>query len=151
MSAYRITDADVKAILNYDPSITDLTPFIAAADELVTELCQNAWQGPNYTEERLEIIETWLAAHFVSIRDPRYVSESMGAASVSTGMTLAQNLGLTSYGQQALLLDTNGGLAWIDKHKSQGKRSRVGITWLGTDMRKLRDSGRVWLYSTLDD
>lgn len=126
--SYRITQADVEAIIDFDPSIADFTPFIAAAEELVTELCVPA----GYTPTRLAIIETWLAAHFLAIRDPRYISESIGQASISTGMTLAQNLALTPYGQQSQLLDTNGSLAWIDKHISQGKRAKVSLSYLGT-------------------
>lgn len=130
--AYRITPNDIRAILNFDPSIEDLTPFIAAAEELVTELCAPA----GYDATRLPIIEVWLAAHFVAIRDPRYQEEHIGAAGVSYQAQVGLNLGLTPYGQQAMLLDTKGGLAWIDKHISQGKRAKAGITYLGTDFKR---------------
>lgn len=135
---FRITPEDVEEIIDFDPSITDLWPFIAAAEELVTEICAstaNIAPGRTpvvYTANRLAIIETWLAAHFLAIRDPRYQSETISKASVSFQNQVGFNLRLTPYGQQAAMLDTNGGLSWLDQHISQGKRSRVGITWLGT-------------------
>jgi len=126
----RASPSDVTAIIDFDPSITNLQPFIDAANELVTELCAMV---STYTDARLKMIETWLAAHFLAVRDPRYASESMGAASASYQASPGPNLSLTPYGQQAMLLDTNGSLAWIDKHISQGKRAKVSISYLGTD------------------
>lgn len=126
---------DVEGIIDFNPSIASLQPFIDAAHELVVEICQNAplvGTQTAYSTERLKQIETWLAAHFLAVRDPRYISESVGPASASTGQQMGLNLGLTPYGQQAMLLDTKGGLAWLDKHISQGKRARVGIVYLGT-------------------
>lgn len=136
---YRITEADVEGILDFDPSIEDLTPFIAAAEELVTQLSLTDC-GAAYSADRLRIIETWLAAHFLAIRDPRYQSETMGAASVTKALgQMGMNLGMTPYGQQAMLLDTCGWLAWLDKHISQGKRGKVSVLWLGTNQRSLVD------------
>lgn len=125
---YRATEAKVKGVIDFDPSIDDLLPFIAAANELVTELCAPA----GYTPTRLAIIETWLAAHFLAIRDPRYTSERMGAAGATMATQIGLNMALTPYGQNAQVLDTNGSLAWIDKHISQGKRAKVSIMYLGT-------------------
>lgn len=127
----RATQDQVRAIIDFDPTIEDLSPFIDAASELVTELCAPTANG--YTEDRLTMIETWLAAHFLAIRDPRYASESIGAASVTLQQQTGLNLALTPYGQQAQLLDTKGGLSWIDKHISQGKRATVKFLWLGKD------------------
>lgn len=141
--AYRIKAQDITKILDFNTSINDLNPFIAAAEELVTELCVPA----GYSAGRLAIIETWLAAHFVAIRDPRYVSESLGGESFSVAIQTGLNLGLTPYGQQAMLLDTNGSLARIDKHVAQGKRATVQITWLGSSPDRYLD--RPWLFTNL--
>jgi hypothetical protein len=128
----RATPADVTAIIDFDPSISNLQPFIDAAEELVNEVCAPAANG--YSAARLKIIEIWLAAHFLAIRDPRYSAEGMGGANASyiTGQA-GLNLSATPYGQQCRILDTKGGLAWLDVHISQGKRARAGITWLGTE------------------
>lgn len=133
---YRIQPGAVKKIMEFDPYIEDLAPFIAVAEELVTEICAPA----GYTSDRLCLIETWLAAHFVAIRDPRYLSEQIGAANatIQSGQ-MGMNLSLTTYGQQAMLMDTKGGLAWLDKHISQGKRAKAGIVHLGNR------SNRRWL------
>lgn len=120
----RIDADDIAAVLDFDTSIDNLDPFIAAAEELVTEICASTGV---YSGDRLAIIETWLAAHFVAIRDPRYSSETMGAASATFQTQVGLNLGLTPYGQQAMLLDTLGGLAKLNFHTSQGKRGKVGI------------------------
>lgn len=141
---FRITPADVEAIIDFDPAVTDLLPFIAAAEEMVTELCAPV---PTYTANRLKIIETWLAAHFVAIRDPRYIEEHIGAASASVMNKVGFNLQLTPYGQQAMLLDTAGGLAYIDQHVAQGKRARASITWLGT--RQNRWAAYPWRFFAL--
>lgn len=122
--------------MDFDPVIETLDPFIDAANELVTEVC--AATGA-YTAARLALIETWLAAHFVAVRDPRYMSENMGGASASYQAQIGMNLSLTTYGQQAMLMDTQGGLAYLDKHVSQGKRGRVGIVYLGKDKAQWTD------------
>lgn len=125
----RATPQDVRSILTFDSSIANLSPFIDMANELVTELCLPV---AAYSDRRLKQIETLLAAHFICIRDPRYTSEHIGQASVTYQAHIGPNLELTPYGMQAQVLDTNGSLAWIDKHISQGKRAKPGIVWLGT-------------------
>lgn len=126
--------AEVRGIIAFDPSISDLSPFIYAASELVAELCgQNAKfpPCPPYTKRRMSLITTWLAAHFLAIRDPRYKQEQIGAASATYAIETAKNLDSTQYGQQAKLLDTFGNLAYIDEHPSKGRRARPRIGWLG--------------------
>lgn len=135
--ANRVTSTDVQKIIDYDPMIADLTPFINAAHLLVDELCVPA----GYTEDHLTQIELWLSAHFVAIRDPRITSESIGAASQSYASSGGLNLGSTTYGKQAEMLDIKGGLAWIENHIAQGKRAKVGVLYLGTDPR-CRPRGR---------
>lgn len=141
----RIVAQDVINILDFDPSITNLDPFIAAAEELVTEICVPA----AYSVNRLAIIEAWLAAHFVAIRDPRYQSEGIGAANASYLQQGGLNLSQTPYGQQALILDTKGGLAKLDKHISQGKRAVAGIVHLGCNFRNLRWTNYPWRFFNL--
>jgi hypothetical protein len=129
ISAARTTDEEIRKILNFDTSIEDLDPFIEAANELVTEICE----PEGYSDTRLRQIELWLSAHFIAIRDPRYQSEGFGGASGTYQGQTAMNLSATTYGQQAMLLDTAGGLARLDKHIMQGKRGTIGITYLGTE------------------
>jgi hypothetical protein len=124
----RTDAASIAAIIEVDDSI-DLTPFIDAANELVTECCLNA----GYTDTRLKMIETWLAAHFYTTIDPRSSSESVGGA-ISNSYQSAVTYGFSTshYGQQAMRLDSAGGLAALDKKILSG-RSKVSVKWLGSD------------------
>tara|TARA_R110002020_G_scaffold12409_6_gene45515 strand:- start:20659 stop:21072 length:414 start_codon:yes stop_codon:yes gene_type:complete len=129
----RTTVANIKAIIEVDLTIiavdADMDAFIDVANELVTEMCTGS-NGPTtaYSAARLELIERWLAAHFYAIRDPRVKSEKAGPVGVNYQEKVDLNLKLTSYGQQAMMLDTNGGLRSIDQNKAY----QVQVLWLGT-------------------
>lgn len=124
----RVTDAEVEAILDYDDSIS-LTPFILVANQLVTELCTDS----DYTDARLLEIERWLSAHFYSVRDMVVSSEK--AASVSQNFQYKVDLALnyTKYGQMAMVIDTVGNLAQLNKRIIDGESATVSIDWLGED------------------
>jgi hypothetical protein len=126
--AVRTTAAAVAGIIEVDTSIS-LTPFIETASELVTECCEDA----EYTATRLELIERWLSAHFYAVRDQRASSETAGRVSESKQTKVDLGFDVTVYGQQAMRLDTAGGLAALDKRTQKGKVAAVGMTWLGTD------------------
>lgn len=127
----RTTAVAVKAIIEVDEDISDdLAPFIETANELVTELCAPV---ATYTSTRLELIERWLAAHFYAIRDPRAASENASGVGASYQHQVGLNLNVTTYGQQAMILDTAGALAVLNKSTTDGKRRAVGALWLGTE------------------
>jgi hypothetical protein len=168
---YRITPLEVQQI--FETSISNLMPFIAAAEQVINRVCAGASDlteddeegvqpfapayqvAPSnispvvYTAKELAVIETWLAAHFCAIRDPLYTSQSLGPASGAMLRTGGMNLAQTPYGQQAMFLDINGGLAWLDKHISQGQRTKVGITYLGTNQRAAWYYGYPWRFYAL--
>ena len=75
--AARTTDAEIRAILDVDATITNLDPFIAIANQIIN---QNLATLSIYvtSPSLLDIVETWLAAHFVCIRDPRVDTERLG-------------------------------------------------------------------------
>ncbi len=123
----RVTDIEVAGIIDVDSSI-DLTPFINTASSLVDELCS----GVGYDETRLKLIELWLAAHFYAIRDPRTTGEGIAGVSVSFQGSTGMNLASTSYGQQAMLLDTAGALSRLNRGIATGL-GRVGVYWLGQE------------------
>ena len=129
--AVRTTAEEIGKIIDLDETISDLDPFINAANELVNEYCAVI---STYTETRLTLIETWLAAHFYAIRDPRAASESVGVGA-SYQYKVDLNLSVTTYGQQAMLLDTAGGLAALSKRSSEGqKKASFSIAWMGTEL-----------------
>jgi hypothetical protein len=133
--AVRTTDENVRAILEVDTSITDLTPFIAMANELVTECCGASSIG--YTATRLEMIERLLAAHFVCLRDMRALREKAGSVMEEKDTKLELGFNHTHHGQMALRMDTNGGLNALEESTKKGLRVPVSITWLGYEQEEL--------------
>ena len=127
--AVRTTDAQVSQVIEVDSDI-DLDPFIAAANELVTEVCTNS----SYTAARLAKIETWLAAAFYGVRDAQIANERAGPVGVSYRYKIGMMLAQTTQGQMAMMLDTAGNLARLSKRIEEGKSGSVGISWMGTDL-----------------
>jgi hypothetical protein len=141
--ATRATVDEVLAVMDFAPGVDDITPFVEAADELVTEMCAVV----PYSATRLKLIEIWLAAHILAVRNARVQSEQLGEQMV-TYATFQQGLGQTSYGQQALMLDTHGGLAYIANHVAVGKRAKAGVAWLGTPQTPLQ-TPQSWRFQGL--
>ena len=125
--ALRTTDAAVKGIIEVDALISTV-PFIEVANDLVTELCTSS----SYTSTKLELIERWLSAHFYAIRDQRVDTEKAGSVSQKFQYKVDLNMFQTIYGQQAMLIDTAGNLAALNKRVTSGKKRTISITWLGT-------------------
>lgn len=114
----------------------DLEGFILSANELVTEVCAGVLKDDGtayYTDVRLELIERWLSAHFYKHLSKESSFESAGRVQVSYQYKVGLALLNTMYGQQALALDTNGGLAALSKQIQNGGLVTAGIHWLGTD------------------
>lgn len=120
----RTTSELVAGVIEVDETIP-LDPFISVASELVTELCL----GKGYSDDRLELIERWLSAHFYTNRDPRTVREEAGPVSASYQSKLALNLGTSHYGQTAMMLDTAGGLSALSRDL---RKQTLSVSWLGT-------------------
>ena len=127
----RTTAALVKSILlrDYDSlRAPDLTPFIEAANLLVTrvEECALA-KGITLTADELEMIERWLAAHSYALNDRIYTSKHTADASASFGGQMGLGLDFTPYGQWAARLDISGCLEAL-----AGAERKVGRAyWLG--------------------
>ena len=126
--AVRTTSAAVIEIIETDVDIS-LTPFIEAANALVTELCGDV---AAYDDTRLELIERWLSAHFYTVRDPRTTTESV--RNVAETFQHREDLGFDTshYGQMAMRLDTNGGLAALNLRIKKGG-GKVSVDYLGTE------------------
>jgi hypothetical protein len=135
--AVRTNATNVKGIIEVDATIikvdSDLDPFIEVANELVTEQCTGT-NGPAtaYTATRLELIERWLAAHFYTNRDPRPTNEKAGPVGAAYQSRVDLGFDTSHYGQHAMRLDTNGGLAALNQSVKKGGKQTVGFTWLGT-------------------
>lgn len=121
------TDAStVGGIIEVDSDIV-LTPFIAIANELVTEHCTDS----DYTDDRLAYIETWLAAHFYKLRDLAIASEKAGSVAVKYQNKIGLHLNQTIQGQTALILDGAGNLAALSKRMEEGEPASIGFWWSG--------------------
>lgn len=126
----RTTSLAVSKIIEVDASVNDgdITPFIETASALVDDVCVPLV----YDDTRLELIERWLSAHFYAVRDARTKSEGVGSLSQSFEGQTAMGLAHTRYGQQAMMLDTKGGLAALNRLPEQATRLKVGISYVGT-------------------
>jgi len=128
--AIRTTNALVEAIIEVESGIV-LTPFIAAANTLVTKFCTDL--DEDYTAAELQQIETWLAAHFYTVRDPRADEERAGPVSQRLQSKVDLGLSTSHYGQMAMTLDYYGGLSALNESIKNGTSNTVGMTWLGTE------------------
>jgi hypothetical protein len=117
------TPEDVGSIIEVDESI-DLTPFILTADQLVVELCV----PEGYDDERLKWIETYLAAHCYTLRDPRPTSEHAGPVGESYQSAVDLLLYTSHYGQMAMMLDTGGALKTLSM---KVPKQKLSVSWLG--------------------
>lgn len=130
------TTADlVKGIVETDDTLyPSLDPFITAANQLTDEICE----PEGHSEDRLTVIETWLAAHFYSVADMKRDTERAGSAWEKFQYKVDLNLNVTVYGQTAMILDTKGGLAALNASMNPdgGAEAVVkpAIRWLGTEL-----------------
>ena len=130
--AVRVTSTEVEEIIENDESIT-LTPFIAAANILVTKFCTDLTE--DYTTAELLDIERWLSAHFFTVRAPRRTSEKVGSVGERFQNERSVDLGFDTshYGQMAMRLDYHGGLAKLNEQIKKGIAKRLVFTWTGTE------------------
>ena len=126
--AVRTTDALVGGIIEVDASIP-LTPFISAANTLVTQCCTDL--TIDHTAAQLILIETWLAAHFYSVRDMRPEMEKAGPVSEKFQSKVDLGLATSHYGQMAMLLDFYGGLSALNEKMKKGGGRTPSVSWLG--------------------
>jgi len=120
----------------------NLSMSIFSAHALVWNAIVAKGCGANYSAGQLALIEAWLAAHFHQVQTGIITSESAGGASQSFSIVQEAYLMNTLFGQQAMLLDTNGCLATlmaeIDEAKQGKKRKKVSLTWLGVSCPRRR-------------
>jgi hypothetical protein len=120
--APRVTETEVLAILDTDREEAAITPFVTAANLVVTDRLTGA-----HAAALLKEIERWMAAHLASVLDSPALREKLGDAEIEYGKSVgisdavsATGLLMTRYGKQVLLLDSSGLLA-----SGVGKRRAV--------------------------
>lgn len=101
----RTNATDVKLILDTDLSDAIVEAFIDDANLLVT----NVLGSSSLSSATLQSIEKWISAHFIaSTRDRQAQEEEVKDARIKYTGKYKTGLESTSYGQQALALDTSG-------------------------------------------
>jgi hypothetical protein len=116
--AIRVTEAQVKEVIDTELTEEQVRPFLDAASALVDDTLLTDDEGVSlgYGDTILAQIEKWLAAHFVAVRDPRITEEELGEGraryAVPTG---GKGLEATVYGKQAMVLDHKGILKEISE------------------------------------
>ena len=115
--ATRVTEIQVKAIMDTAVEVDDITPFLTGANLLVTEKLTSS----GLEDELLAEIERWLAAQMVSLSPKsRQVSrEKIGDVDVSYSGQFGKGLESTSYGQMVLALDTTGIMKDVGKRQAR--------------------------------
>lgn len=132
MINFRTTPENVIAVMGdvnkiKDPTTTGLLPFIVMANQSTTEFCASAVtdDGRPYGDDRLALIETWLAAHYATLAIQRQaLSETAGEVSETFEGALKGDLNAgflgTRFGAAAISMDTAGGLLRLSYRMSKG-------------------------------
>lgn len=144
--AVRTDESLVAGVIEVDEDIP-LTPFISAASILVDRVSAQSEKNKTLVnaiyflepkdssdpsvDQQLQTIETWLAAHFYAMRDPRPTQEGAGSVNVTYQSAVDLNLYTSHYGQMAMVLDVTNTL----RNLSAGKRHVASVSWLGKSCR----------------
>lgn len=107
--ANRVTVTDVREIIDTSLGDAGLAACITAANSLISTKSEML---SSLTAEILTQIELWLAAHYVSVADPRITEESTRETRLRYEQPKAgTGLAGSSYGQTAIALDSTLTLA----------------------------------------
>lgn len=144
--AYRTTADLVKGIVEVDETTwPSIEPFILTANELVTEFCAPV---VTYSIARLELIERWLSAHFYKVADPAVIQEQIGPVLERRQIKIDLYFSETVYGQQALTLDTHGGLARLEWLIKKGLVLKIPTQVISLDTPLCQAPLRRWYYGS---
>ena len=102
-----VTD-DIKAIA--DLAGADLSVFIETAVIYVDEFLLDK----GLSDALLRLITKNIAAHFAFLKEGQLKSETIGPSSTTFNITTGLGLKATTYGQQAIFLDSSKTLAKLD-------------------------------------
>lgn len=111
-----ISSGDVNNVI--DHSLSDVSTQVTQAQTLIDD------ELPNVDTDRQDLVGTYVAAHFVAIRDPHIRREQGLDQSRTYEGQHGMNFEFTRWGQQAVALDPTGNL----KALSQGKKRNHSIT-----------------------
>lgn len=97
--------------------------FISQANLMVTEELSSI----GFSDDRLALIETYLAAHFAALVIERGALASIAIQDVKDAFhdVYSEGLGSTRFGQQAMMLDTSGTLVRLSASLTQTKLNKA--------------------------
>lgn len=129
----RTTEAAVIEIMGSPSTLTtaNVTPYLTPATTMVTKYLADEITD----DDLLELIERYLAAHFVSlVIEKETKSEGVGGGEItqSYGGQWGKGLEFTSYGQMAMILDTSRILQRVNAGKNATALFRT-VTDIGQD------------------
>lgn len=125
----RTTEELIKSIIFEDDfDVTNYDTFIATANMVVTKYVAI---NSNYTDGDLQLIETWLAAHYCCINSPRKTQSTISSVQASYEAKVGMGFNLTRYGQQAMLLAGYGELAKLNVLMEQKKIRVPAVLFVG--------------------
>lgn len=124
----RADQTDVEEIMELDSGFNAI-PFITIANSVVNDVCLDS----GYSDAKLKLIETWLAAHFVTVRTKIVESEKVDVISQKFKLTTDLGFHASHYGQTAMAIDIDKNLAVLNKQLIDGKDTGVSIGWLGME------------------
>lgn len=112
----RTSSSTVDAIFDTSLDAGTLDVWIGIANDLVDDIAD---ADSSIGADRLEHIETLVAAHLAAAQDQRAESRSSASRSVSYQGDTGMHFESTQYGQHALSLDPTGTLAGSGKPSAQ--------------------------------
>lgn len=121
----RVTEADVRTIIDTTLGVGEIDPFITTANLIV----EGYLASTTLTETVLTEIEKYMAAHCLSVKDQRVKSEKIDVLSFTYTGTFGDGLKLTQYGQMAILLDTTGTLGRMAEKGFIGRASMMTLEY----------------------
>lgn len=129
----RTTTSRVCGVMDTTLTEDEVAPFVETANLMVTAYLASTDQ----TADALREVETYLAAHFVSLRDRLVKSEAAGGVRFDYQGETGMGLDSSHYGQTAKLLDSSGVLKEIDGKTRITWKHRAGSERTNTDYRTL--------------
>ncbi len=116
--ALRTSAPEVCAIIDTDLTADQVLPFITPASALVDEHLLSV--TPPISDNLLGQIETYLAAHFLTLFDPRSTKEEADGVRFTYEGKTDMALDASQYGQMAQILDPSGRLKQLSKDDRVG-------------------------------
>jgi hypothetical protein len=126
----RTTPALVAGIIDIQAGF-DVSPFIATANQIVSNVCGGSGYSDGYVGSLMELIERWISAHLYTIFDNQLSMAKAGTVAVGYQYKVALGLNNSMYGQQAMILDYDLNLAKLENSAQVVRKINIGVFWMG--------------------